>query len=71
VSGRLEDRVEVPLEGVAVGTFGSSVGDGDGLACEGVELFAVAELGAQVRAGQQAVLGVDGEVAAVEEGVDV
>jgi len=41
------------------------------LPCIGVELVTVAEVGPQPRAHAQAIVGIDAEVAAVEQGVDI
>ena len=41
------------------------------MACLGVELLAVAEVGTQPRADEEPVAGIDAEIAAVEQGVDV
>lgn len=71
MSGAVEDLVAVPLEGFSGGSVHRPLGQDDGLSGAGVEMYAVAELLTQPRADQQAVTGVDGEVAAVVEGVDV
>jgi hypothetical protein len=70
-SGGFEYLVQVPLQEVALGAVRPVFGEGDELPCPGVEAVAVAEVVAQPRADSQPVGGVDAEVAAVEQGVDV
>nr|WP_245775405.1 hypothetical protein [Nonomuraea wenchangensis] len=61
----------MPLEKLGVGPVARSGRDVDLLAGSAVELLAVAELLAQSGADQQSVLGVDRQVAAVEQRVQV
>jgi len=70
-SGGFEDFVEVPFEEVAVRPVGSVIGQVDDLPGPGVELIAVLEVLAQPWAHEQPVGGINGEVSAVEQGVDV
>ena len=61
----------MPFEEVAVGLVGSVIGQVDDLPGSGVKLIAVLKVLAQPRAHQQPIMGIDGEVSAVEQGVDV
>jgi Adenylate and Guanylate cyclase catalytic domain len=61
----------VPLEEVAVGPVGPVFRQVDDLPGPGVELLAVVEVLAQPRAHEQPVPGINGEVSAVEQGMDV
>ena len=70
-SGGFKDFVEVPFEEVAVRPVGSVIGQVDDLPGLGVELIAVLEVLTQPWAHKQPVDGINGEVSAVEQGVDV
>ena len=61
----------MPLQELPAGPVGSVLRQVDDLPGLGVELVAVAEVRPQPRADEQAVLRVDAEVPAVEQGVDI
>jgi hypothetical protein len=61
----------VPFEDVAVRPAGAVIGQVDDLPGPSVELIAVPELLAQPSAHEQPVGGINGEVSAVEQGVDI
>ena len=61
----------MPFDEVAVRPVGPVIGQGDDLPGPGVELIAVLEVLAQPWAHEQPVGGINGEVSAVEQGVDV
>ena len=61
----------MPFQELLAGPVGPPFGQVDDLPLLGVELVAVAEVRAQARADQQAVLRVYAEVPAVEQGVDI
>lgn len=70
-SGRFEDLVEVPLQEIALRPVCPALGEIDDLACSGVELVAITEVLAQPRADEKVVTGVDADISAVKEGMDV
>lgn len=70
-SSSQEDGVEVPIKELPARSVSASRGKVDYLASFGIELFAVAEVRLQPGADNQPVAGIDAEVSAIKQRVDI